>query len=335
MDAWPQGELEALGHCPLCGSQKHTTLYEGLKDIVFKAAPGAWSLQRCNSCNGAYLDPRPSRASIGLAYRGYYTHHGVARTNNTELSLFQRLARSLANGYRNHQFGTNEKPAHRLGIALGTLLPAFRRHATPALRSLTATDRGARVLDVGCGGGNFAYWAKAMGCHVFACDPDPVAAVHVSNIGVEVRAGGIESYLDKPGFFDVITMGHVIEHLHDPEATLIIALQLLRPGGRLWLETPNLASKGFSVFGQYWRGLEVPRHLILFEPKSLSAIVERVGFENISMSPGSAGTILTQSASLMRTYGRTHGTPALRASRKLPDCETIQLIAIAPGQPNQ
>lgn len=327
-EPWPDGGLETLGHCPLCGDRKRTTLYERLRDIVFNVAPGTWALHRCNGCQCLYIDPRPTFDSIGLAYRSYYTHEGTQRLENDDLTALQRVSRTLANGYRNGRYGTHERPAHWFGSVLGYLLPAFRRRAAPSIRCLSPQDRGARVLDVGCGGGNFLYWAKAMGCDVFACDPDPIAAKRVQHLGISVRQGGIETYLDKRGCFDLVTMGHVVEHLHNPGEAMTISRQLLRSGGRIWLETPNCRSRGFEVYGQYWRGLEVPRHLVLFDQDSLAALAARAGFEDIQVLAGLSGTILPQSARLAKNHDFVVRMP--RASASLPNCETIQLIAIAP-----
>ncbi|MNT33906.1 bifunctional 3-demethylubiquinone-9 3-methyltransferase/ 2-octaprenyl-6-hydroxy phenol methylase [compost metagenome] len=79
--------------------------------------------------------------------------------------------------------------------------------------------------------------------------------------------------------FDVVTMNHVLEHLHDPAAALRKAYDLLQPGGLLWLATPNLASSGHRVFAQDWLHLDPPRHLVLVEADALKQLLKRIGFE--------------------------------------------------------
>lgn len=71
---WPEDELEWLGKCPACGAARRDVLFEGLRDEAFHVAAGRWVLWRCQGCEAAYLDPRPSEASIGRAYANYYTH---------------------------------------------------------------------------------------------------------------------------------------------------------------------------------------------------------------------------------------------------------------------
>ena len=78
--------------------------------------------------------------------------------------------------------------------------------------------------------------------------------------------------------FDVITLNHVIEHVHEPIKVLKLCHELLKPGGQLWLETPNIDSFGYARFKKNWRGLETPRHLILFNRSSLTQAFISAGF---------------------------------------------------------
>jgi 2-polyprenyl-3-methyl-5-hydroxy-6-metoxy-1,4-benzoquinol methylase len=104
-----------------------------------------------------------------------------------------------------------------------------------------------------------------------------------------VIAGGIDALDGQAAIFDVITLSHVIEHVHDVGGTLRACHRLLKPGGRLWLETPNVAALGHKVFGVNWRGLEAPRHLVLFSAPALKQLLQDAGFvdhkELLSPSP--------------------------------------------------
>ena len=74
-------------------------------------------------------------------------------------------------------------------------------------------------------------------------------------------------------------MFHVLEHLIDPGMALAYARELLLPGGSLILQVPNAASYQARLFGARWYGLDVPRHLINFTPKSLALLLDRAGFK--------------------------------------------------------
>jgi SAM-dependent methyltransferase len=68
------------------------------------------------------------------------------------------------------------------------------------------------------------------------------------------------------GTFDVVTAWAVFEHLHDPGGAFSEARRLLRPGGQLIIQVPNLK----SIYGRYSRQEDVPRHLYFFDEKTLA-----------------------------------------------------------------
>jgi len=282
---WPENGLESVPDCPVCGSNQRKILYNNLTDQVFFCAPGTWSLHKCRDCCCAFLDPRPSPDTIHLAYSQYYTHTPPGETNIQAMGFLLRLRRSMANGYKNWRFAADLQPANRLGIPAAMIIPGLRRGQEHSLRHLPRWKPNARLLDVGFGSGAFLESAKSIGWEVAGVDPDPVSVESAVQRGLEVRQGGIEVYEDMPGCFDVITMNHVIEHVHDPYKTFQTVYHLLKPGGFLWLSTPNIASFGHEYYGMNWRGLESPRHLILFNWQGINALLKKAGFcfiQNVS-----------------------------------------------------
>ena len=231
--------------------------------------------------------PARRRNSIHIAYSSYYTHTAAQpRADYRELSFARRIRRRLVNGYTNWRFGTNRFPASRLGPAVISGLRPFKLLLDREFRHLPKSSAGRRrLLDVGCGNGFFLSTAQACGWDAVGVDPDPQAVINGVNRGVEVRCGGIEQFDSKEQVFDAITLSHVIEHVHDPVATLKSCWRLLKPGGCLWLETPNIDSYGRRRYGGSWRGLEPPRHLVLFTWRSLVSSLSRAGFSNIERMP--------------------------------------------------
>lgn len=275
---WPEGGLETVLHCPVCDSERRNLLHADLTDRVFYCAPGTWKLYTCLNCSCAYLDPRPTLETIHLAYQRYYTH-ALKRTNgHGSLNGLRQIYVALTNGYRNWRFGTSFRPTSTLGIIAIWLMPYKRNFYEREFRHLPLPIPGARLLDVGCGDGRFLKLAQAAGWEVFGCDPDPVTATAAKENGIEIRQGGVEAFSDMLGSFDVITMSHVIEHLHDPKGVSKEVYRLLKPGGIFWIETPNIQSYGHDDFAQHWRGLEPPRHLILFNWNALEWMLKNVGF---------------------------------------------------------
>lgn len=282
---WPDEDLEAVTCCPICGSKQRELLHRGLADRVFFCAPGAWDLFYCPDCTSAYLDPRPTPASIGRAYSHYFTHGGEWRKAPEHLSSLRRVLRALSNGYFNNRFGTDFQPAHPLGAWLAWLTPIKRRELESVGRHLPKAKPGQTLLDVGCGNGIFLDFARRAGWQAKGIDFDAQAVAYCVQKGLDVQMGGIDTLADQYECFDWITLSHVIEHVYDPLAVLRACHRLLKPGGGLWIETPNLAAQGHHDFGTAWRGLEPPRHLVLFSHESLARALRKTGFQDIEDTP--------------------------------------------------
>lgn len=284
MEKWPPHGLEHVDKCPVCCSVKRELLYQGLTDRVFFCAPGEWTLYRCQECGSAYLDPRPTPDTIGLAYSKYFTHDCDDRGNLQNLNWFRRIKRVLANGYLNYRFGTNYHPSSPLGVFAALMFPGKRAVLESQGRNLPIHGMG-RLLDVGCGNGSFLELARCAGWEVVGVDPDPEAVAVARNRGLDVRQGDVSVLDPSKEQFDGITMSHVIEHVHNPRITLALCHQLLKPGGWIWIETPNLSALGHICYGANWRGLEPPRHLVLFTRSSLQYALEITGFQGIEDQP--------------------------------------------------
>ncbi len=278
---WPTNGLEPVPNCPVCGSDNRELLHEGLTDRVFFCAPGEWFMYRCESCASAYLDPRPTSETIGLAYQNYFTHDEAP--DFSSLSFLRKLRRRFTNGYRNHRYGTQDYPASILGILAASLMPKGRAIIDAGMRHLPKENIKRSLLDFGCGNGAFLLQARSAGWAVVGVDFDSKAVEAARSQGLDVRLGGVEALDPTDEQFNVITLAHVIEHVHNPVKVLQACYKLLKPGGFLWIETPNIASEGHGLFGANWRGLEPPRHLVLFTLESMSNALSAAGFTNIEV----------------------------------------------------
>lgn len=284
--AWPQSDLEHLGGCPVCGAVAHEMLFEGLVDEAFMCAPGKWDMHRCTQCRNAYLNPRPSRASIGAAYESYYTHEGThPRVGYSLLAWPKKLSRRAANAYANRRYATDWQPSTTLLGWVVDIVPGLKSKLDIQFRWLPRPDPGALLLDVGCGSGAFLRCAAAAGWKPHGAEPDPRAAAQASLDGADVRVGDIREFISMENRFQAITFSHSIEHVHDPVEDLRLAYRLLAPGGVLYVDTPDLDCLGRTRFGRHWRGLEAPRHLVLFSRAGLLAVLRRVGFDSIVLHP--------------------------------------------------
>ena len=276
---WPPDELEAQPRCPMCAGTARQLLHTGLTDRLFRCAPGTWTVVQCQACRTAYLDPRPDAQSIAKAYTSYFTHDAAGSAQPA--SGLRHWLRREVNGWRNRQWHTDLQPASRRGgwwVSLAWPLPSLVRHQ---MRNLPHTPprSGARLLDVGCGSGAFLVLARAAGWSVQGLDFDPVAVQGARRQGLEVHHGGLEQVANQQDSYDWITCSHVIEHVHEPVQWLRGMYALLRPGGTLWLQTPNIDSWGYREFGADWRALDPPRHLSIAPVDGLCDTLRKVGFD--------------------------------------------------------
>ncbi|MGB6307871.1 MAG: class I SAM-dependent methyltransferase [Steroidobacteraceae bacterium] len=278
---WPEGGLESVDECPVCGSTRRRALYVGLRDNIFFCAPGEWALHDCLDCGSAYLDPRPSAATLHLAYRRYYTHDEPESRPAANLRGLRYLRRLLINGYKNWRFCAKLEPASPLGVPLVFLLPFIRTATEHAFRHLPRTAQHGRLLDIGFGSGAFLDAARAIGWEVSGVDPDSQSVSNALKRGLNVYQGDLAVLAGESNAFDVITLSHVIEHVHKPIPVLEACHRLLKPGGMLCLETPNIRSLGRERFQNNWRGLETPRHLVIFNRRSLHTALKQVGFTGV------------------------------------------------------
>lgn len=280
---WPDDGLERVERCPACDEPRRSLLHENLWDNTYFFAPGRWTMWRCERCGSGYLDPRPTPEAIGLAYGRYYTH-GQPTAFVEPTTRLGKLRFALGNGYRNSRYGTSEPITHPLGrIAVGLYRPLAKRNDF-RFRFLDQPRRpgsSRRLLDVGCGAGTFLAQAREAGWEGFGVDFDPVAVEAARALGLDVVLGGLDAVASRTGFFDAVTMSHVLEHVYDPVESLRKICNVLRPGGRLYIETPNVDALGHRIYGANWRGLEAPRHLVLFNRPGLSAALKDAGFVGI------------------------------------------------------
>jgi 2-polyprenyl-3-methyl-5-hydroxy-6-metoxy-1,4-benzoquinol methylase len=273
-------QTERVAACPVCSDDRREVLHAGLVDRLYGAS-GSWRLNRCSACGSAYLDPRPTVGSMAAAYDAYYTHEPIPQPA-AEPEARARLRKALRNGYLNARYDYSLRPTMQLGRVVVPLFPGQRAAADRHVRRLRRPRQAARVLDIGCGNGEFLLEMREAGWAAQGLETDARAVALARARGLDVREGALEEGAYPARSFDAVTLSHVLEHLHDPVDTLRTSREILRDDGLLWIATPNLASPGHARYGRAWRGLEPPRHLVLFAPSALVHALERAGFSLVS-----------------------------------------------------
>lgn len=282
--AWSRGMLVNVPACPACDARDRTLHADTVFDHLAPESHDRWWVWRCVRCASLYLDPRPDDASIGRAYDVYYTHSAHVAANGDGLE--RGAVWSLIHGYMNRRFGARMHPASSVGYALFAALEPFRLkldyHGRHLFRAAVIAKGARRVLDVGCGNGEFLLRAQRLGWHGVGLDPDPAAVAACRMQGVEAHQGNVDDLgAEFDDRFDMITLRHSIEHGPDPRAQIRSCRQRLSKDGILWMAWPNPQGLGARLFRSAWRGLEVPRHLCIPSVGAAIAMLDDAGYVDI------------------------------------------------------
>jgi 2-polyprenyl-3-methyl-5-hydroxy-6-metoxy-1,4-benzoquinol methylase len=271
---WSASHLEYLDCCPICNSTNYQKFLTGIKDIYFNVVSGEWVVHKCSDCGVGFLNPRPIEESIHKAYQTYYTHSDP--DSSRWVPVIKKNIKQLFNKWLEKKKSNKKGVIQYFGDALMPFFAAKIRHLP--ISSLNQKQ----LLDVGCGNGDFLLMAQEMGWNAEGIDFDEAAVVFALSRGLSVNLGNADEVFKSQKRYDYITISHVIEHVYDPQSLIARLYDLLEPGGTLWLETPNINSFGVRFFDLKWRGLEVPRHIFLFNPELMNRMLMDAGFVHIS-----------------------------------------------------
>jgi len=137
----------------------------------------------------------------------------------------------------------------------------------------------ARLLEVGCGEGLFLEQARLHGYAVTGVEPNETSAAFAREVlGLHVFAKTLAEATISQDCIDIGVLLHVIEHLPDPNRAVSEMNKILRKGGLLVIETPNIDSFPFQILRKKWRQF-IPVHYYFFSKKTIVALLEKNGFK--------------------------------------------------------
>ncbi len=230
--------------CPCCNS---TAIQLVLTAKDFTVSHQLFEVWHCNNCTLRFTQNVPPVNEIGP----YYQSENYVSHSDTNEGLINRLYHFI----RNYTLKTKLKLVQQ------------------------ATDLATgKLLDVGAGTGYFSRTMKAANWEVTALEPDATARrTAMEKDGLELQDTSNLYYLES-NQFDVITMWHVLEHVHDLQGYLTKFHEVLKPNGRLIIAVPNYTSYDATHYSENWAAYDVPRHLYHFSPQSIDTLAKLKGF---------------------------------------------------------
>jgi len=230
--------------CNLCGKDETKII---LEQEDYKYFPRA--ILRCLNCGLIYVNPQPKPEELSRLYQEG-PPKDICNPSPIETS-------------------TESFHSRPVNVRIPLRLTLFQRLLKPG-----------RLLDVGCGTGEFLYYARGLGWEGAGVDVSSFDVQRARRAtGLQVQEGTIGDLSEREDAFDLITMWDVIEHMPDPKADLRIAYKLLKADGFLAISTPNLGSLRYRLHKEKWRGfIEDERHLFFFDSVILTQLLMKNGF---------------------------------------------------------
>jgi len=140
------------------------------------------------------------------------------------------------------------------------------------------------IIDVGCGDGFFLDEAKKRGWNVYGTEYRLESVNKCLEKGINIKLGKLTSLHYPIDFFDIITSFEVIEHINNPSEEIIEFKKILRPGGIVYITTPNFNSMSRYFLGRKWNIIEYPEHLSYYTALTLKNAFQKNNFKLLKFS---------------------------------------------------
>ena len=229
--------------CPWCGSEK-AQINLWLKDEFLSKED--FHICECLSCGLLYTMPRPNKEKIGEYYKSeeYYSHQ------ENKKGFIPRLYESVKKVNLKHKYNLATQ-----GLNVG------------------------KMLDIGCGVGDFLHTAEAHGWKCTGVEPseDAKAIAKTKTKADIINSEDMENIPDAS--FDLITMWHVLEHVDDLKWQIEQLHRLTKTKGRIVIAVPNYKSYDAQYYKELWAAYDVPRHLSHFNKTVLTNIFKSKNLE--------------------------------------------------------
>lgn len=242
-------QTELVSTCPICSG---TEFVDFITCQDYTTSKEFFTIQQCKECQLLLTNPRPTPDNIAHYYQSPdYISHG---TNSTR--LFDRLYTQARS------------------VSLKRKLKLIKKYKEEG-----------NVLDYGCGTGEFLKFMKRNQWNVYGVEPSDIARTKASKL-LPKESSIVDRLESLPQTkFDVITLWHVLEHVHQPAQLLAKLKSMLTKDGYIFVAVPNYESYDAQFYRQYWAGYDVPRHLWHFHKDAIRWLFSGQGYELVTTEP--------------------------------------------------
>lgn len=229
---------EVVKECPVCQNEK---LENNMVCQDYSVSGESFMIVKCNNCLTKITSPRPVQNVI----ENYYA----------------------SDNYISHTNKANN--------IINTLYKIVRKYTIKQKVSLiNKFSKKGKILDIGCGTGEFLKACLKNGWEITAIEPNENAWEN-SVINTNNNFYKDVLSLKNKNTYDVITLWHVFEHLYNPNEIIKKLKSLIKDEGVIILAVPNYESYDAQHYKEFWAGYDVPRHLYHFSQSSIKTLIKQ------------------------------------------------------------
>jgi len=249
--------MKKIDECEICGNTLFTSKFKGFDKLI--GITGEFKIVECNYCGVQFINPQPSYKELSKYYdnKKYYSLKRIDKNSyKTKLKLFLYKLYFIKN------------KRYLLKILFSPIKFMIRT---------VIIEKDKKLLDIGCGSGQFLYEMKQLGLDVSGIENGILDKELADNLRIQNK--DLISAKYPSNYFDVITINHVLEHLNNPTATIREIYRILNQDGKLIIGIPNTNSLANKLFNKNWLAYDVPRHLFNYSDKLLIGFLKKNKFK--------------------------------------------------------
>lgn len=242
-------KLKVYEECPICEGQQNKTTLSCLDHTVSQEE---FNISECSNCGFWFSNPIPKEEKIGA----YYQSEDYISHSNTSKDLISKIYKTV------REYTIQKK-----------------------LKLVKSYSESGKLLDIGCGTGEFLSACKKGGYDCLGIEPDNGArSMAINNHGLEVKEEEALSQI-KENSIDVVSMWHVLEHVYHLQERVSTIKRILSKNGTVIIAVPNRTSFDAKYYNENWAAYDLPRHLYHFREKDIETLFNQHDLKLVKTMP--------------------------------------------------